>query len=96
MFGLVFGMDARGASVVSRCMRKEVYSSSIVPGRREEAIKYLGATPTYSLVLNRSRGATIKHNPDFPLISSITSMFFGERMACLVFPPGFQLFLYAS
>ena len=25
--------------------------------------------PTYSLVLNRSRGATIKHNPDFPLIS---------------------------
>ena len=40
----------------------------------------------YSLVLNRSRGATILHSLNFPLISSITSMFFRERMACLVFP----------
>ena len=61
-----------------------------------EASRYNFLGSNYSLVLNRSHGATIKHNPDFPLISSITSMFFGERMACLVFPPGFQLFLYAS
>ena len=43
----------------------------------------------YSLVLDRIRGASIKHNLDLSLISLITCMFLGERMAHVI-PPGFQ------
>ena len=51
----------------------------------------------YSLVLYRSRGATIKHKPDFPVISSITYMFLVKEWHALHFPLVFNFFcLYGS
>ena len=46
----------------------------------------------YYLVLHRSFGATIKHNADFALISSITSMFFRWKNCMPYMPPSFQIF----
>ena len=51
------------------------FDISIITNYRVSHFQY-GVKSIHSLVLNRSRGATIKHSLNFPLISSITSMFF--------------------